>query len=268
MAITLDPSIRKLLRQLYQEIGLTRDGLPYTAEFDVFHRRLCEERRETFGKQEAWHALDTELRRGGAKGMEQGTPAPELSHDEKQALRNVMPGPVSRRGRWPYTHEFERACEDFNTLTGRSLPIHAVWRAVCDLGKKGQGPARQLVDDPVVSDSIAEYTETRRLTSERRFFARNAKLVKLAKQEYGATCQACGFDFKGKYGAIGTGYIECHHLSPLAERSEDEWSKGIRTNLKEVTVLCANCHRMVHRRRPALALEELQEAIRNASQRR
>jgi predicted HNH restriction endonuclease len=28
-----------------------------------------------------------------------------------------------------------------------------------------------------------------------------------------------------------------------------------------VTVLCADCHRMIHRKRPALSLQELRETI-------
>jgi hypothetical protein len=106
-----------------------------------------------------------------------------------------------------------------------------------------------------------DYEEGTRSASERFFFARNQSLVKAAKQEYGFTCQACGFDFKKVYGDLGAGYIECHHLNPLSERPEVDWGEGIRSRLDDVTVLCANCHRMVHRQRPALSLAKLRKII-------
>jgi 5-methylcytosine-specific restriction enzyme A len=73
---------------------------------------------------------------------------------------------------------------------------------------------------------------------------RNASLVKSVKARKGHTCEVCGTNFERCYGAIGLGYIEVHHLKPLASL------KGARTALnpeKDFAVLCGNCHRMVHR---------------------
>lgn len=106
-----------------------------------------------------------------------------------------------------------------------------------------------------------EYTEARRRTSERYFFSRNPSLARAAKQMYGTQCQACGFDFEVIYGEIGKGYIEAHHLNPLSERAENEWTEELKTTVDEVTVLCANCHRIIHRRRPALSLDELRAIL-------
>jgi hypothetical protein len=106
-----------------------------------------------------------------------------------------------------------------------------------------------------------EYAEGRRAAHERYFFARNRSLVRRAKEYYGYTCQACSFNFADKYGELGAGYIECHHLNPLSERSEEEWTEGIRTRLDEVTVLCSNCHRMIHRQKPTLSLVQLKSMI-------
>jgi len=109
-----------------------------------------------------------------------------------------------------------------------------------------------------------EYAESRRRSSERYFFARNPRLTEAVKQHHGYRCQACHFDFAAKYGELGSGYIEAHHLNPLSERPELEWTDELKTRVADVTVLCANCHRMIHRRRPALALEELRQAIETA----
>jgi hypothetical protein len=116
----------------------------------------------------------------------------------------------------------------------------------------------------VATDVHAEYTESRRRSSEKYFFARNPQLIAAAKQHYGFECQACGFDFAAKYGELGNGYIEDHHLDPLSERPELEWTDELQTSVDKVTVLCANCHRMIHRRKPTLSLDELKIRLKEA----
>lgn len=113
-------------------------------------------------------------------------------------------------------------------------------------------------------DSHQEYAEARRRTREKFFFTRNPQLVLAAKKFRKPICEACEFDFHDFYGSLGEEYIEAHHLSPLSERPEREWSEELYTNLEGIALLCANCHRMIHRRRPALTLEELRKAIREA----
>lgn len=56
-------------------------------------------------------------------------------------------------------------------------------------------------------------------------------------------CEACDFDFALVYGELGAGFAECHHILPLSE------SEGIReTTLADLAIVCANCHRMLHKR--------------------
>ncbi len=74
---------------------------------------------------------------------------------------------------------------------------------------------------------------------------RDSQLVKRAKKRFKRThgrlfCEACEFDFHSRYGALGTDYIEAHHVTPL--------SKGPRrAEPTDLMMLCANCHRIVHR---------------------
>lgn len=70
-------------------------------------------------------------------------------------------------------------------------------------------------------------------------------------------CEVCGFDFERTYGERGRGFIECHHLDPL---SSDTGARVTRQD--ELALLCANCHRMIHSRRPWLALDELRAILR------
>ncbi|GMO57972.1 HNH endonuclease [Bradyrhizobium ottawaense] len=69
-------------------------------------------------------------------------------------------------------------------------------------------------------------------------------------------CEACGFNFSLKYGDRGNGFIECHHAKPVSELQPGE-----KTKLNDLILLCANCHRMVHSRRPWLSLDELRQII-------
>lgn len=74
---------------------------------------------------------------------------------------------------------------------------------------------------------------------------RDAGIVRRAKERFRKVhgrlfCEACAFDFQAKYGSLGEGFIEAHHVTPLAEGSRY-------TNPDDLMMLCANCHRMVHR---------------------
>ncbi|MFE5137243.1 HNH endonuclease [Streptomyces fagopyri] len=76
----------------------------------------------------------------------------------------------------------------------------------------------------------------------------------LAKGE-SLACEVCGFDFEEVYGDVGAGYVECHHVVPLHEAGEGK------AKLRELTLICANCHRMIHRRAPWPTPAELRAAI-------
>lgn len=89
-----------------------------------------------------------------------------------------------------------------------------------------------------------EYIEDLQLFRSHKRIERNTRLVKAVKRSQGSICQVCKTDFEKIYGEIGRGYIEAHHLTPLAEL------KGQKISLnpwKDFAVLCANCHRMIHR---------------------
>jgi len=80
----------------------------------------------------------------------------------------------------------------------------------------------------------------------------NKKKDQVLKASGKLECEACGFDSKVKYGERGEGFAECHHTKPVSSLRPNE-----KTKLSDLIVLCANCHRMVHRRRPWLTLSEL-----------
>ncbi len=86
---------------------------------------------------------------------------------------------------------------------------------------------------------------------------RNPQLRAQAIAKYGYHCQVCGFDFEEFYGDIGAGYIEVHHLCPLSEQKTEHIA-----TIEDVAVVCANCHRVLHRNgREPISLDELRKAI-------
>lgn len=87
---------------------------------------------------------------------------------------------------------------------------------------------------------------------------RKKKIDSVLRQGCPLTCEACGFDFEATYGPRGAGYIECHHIVPLHEAGEG------RTKLSDLALICANCHRMIHRRAPWPTPGELRHLIQEA----
>jgi 5-methylcytosine-specific restriction protein A len=74
------------------------------------------------------------------------------------------------------------------------------------------------------------------------------------------TCEVCGFEYSEKYGDLGRGFAECHHTKPLGELS-----KKTKTMLEDLSIICANCHRMIHRTNPLMTIKELAEYIEHIS---
>jgi len=93
-------------------------------------------------------------------------------------------------------------------------------------------------------DEAALGKEDLRTLREHKRVERNRKLARQAKLVHGYKCKACGFDFEATYGAIGKDFIEAHHLTPIAQFKGQVVALDPRADF---TVLCANCHRMIHR---------------------
>lgn len=95
-------------------------------------------------------------------------------------------------------------------------------------------------EDDEVGLGIEDFTNLR----EHKRIERNQSLAKSVKKKHGYTCKACGFNFYEVYGEIGKEFIEAHHLTPIS------MLKGQRVFLNpktDFTVLCSNCHRMIHK---------------------
>jgi 5-methylcytosine-specific restriction protein A len=84
-------------------------------------------------------------------------------------------------------------------------------------------------------------------------YERDPQLRQKAIDIHGTKCNACGFDFMQVYGELGYGYCQIHHIKPLSEIGKKTYINP-KTDL---VPLCANCHAMVHRVKPALSIDKL-----------
>ena len=118
--------------------------------------------------------------------------------------------------------------------------------------------------DPMVNEIIDDDYEGREgklLTRVHKYRERDPKIIKKKKEQVLKSsgkleCEGCGFNFKVNYGERGEGFIECHHIKPVSKVEKNE-----KTKLVDLILLCSNCHRMVHRKKPWLNLDELTELI-------
>jgi 5-methylcytosine-specific restriction enzyme A len=119
----------------------------------------------------------------------------------------------------------------------------------------------ETVPEPA-GDEIEEAEEGRVVTALHRRCERDPKLVQAKKRRALAKlgklgCEACGFDFQERYGERGEGFIECHHAKPV-----HTLKPGDKTRIDDLRLLCSNCHRMVHVKRPWLTMDQLVTSLR------
>jgi 5-methylcytosine-specific restriction protein A len=79
-------------------------------------------------------------------------------------------------------------------------------------------------------------------------------------EHWGLQCIVCRFDYETAYGDVGIDYIEVHHLRELS-------TIGARYRVdpvKDLRPVCANCHAMLHRRRPAYTIRWLRRQLRTS----
>jgi len=67
-------------------------------------------------------------------------------------------------------------------------------------------------------------------------------------------CEACGFATQVTFPGLGGEVCEIHHRLPLASASE-----AVDTHLEDLAVLCANCHRAIHRTNPLMSVEDFRD---------
>lgn len=111
-------------------------------------------------------------------------------------------------------------------------------------------------DDPYTS--IISDKEGKRKIIYSTKYERNPKLRKKAIELHGTQCMICGFDFEKNYGIAGKSFIEVHHIKPLSDIGCE-----VEVNAEtDLVCVCANCHRIIHRRRDGIyTIDEVHKMI-------
>ncbi len=73
------------------------------------------------------------------------------------------------------------------------------------------------------------------------------------------SCECCGFNFQNFYGEPGRDFCEVHHTKPLADAVERT------TPLDDLAVVCSNCHRIIHRKKPMITVGQLSTLVKKES---
>jgi hypothetical protein len=185
-----------------------------------------------------------------------------LGVDVVKAVLDVEWPEWRRNGAPPVARTYSSIDEYFSQGVGHLCPEHVLAK---DHSREARDLQRLAADilDPMDIESLRElptreFEEGRKklLSHTRLEKVRNSALVRAAKRLFKAKhghlyCEVCAFDFDKAYGARGKNFIEAHHNIPVSEIT-----RSTKVTVDNLTMLCSNCHRMIHRR-PWLTVDGL-----------
>jgi hypothetical protein len=88
-------------------------------------------------------------------------------------------------------------------------------------------------------------------------YERNPEARRQCIEAHGADCCICGFSFGDLYGAEAEGYIQVHHIRPLAEVHGDH----VVDPVKDLRPVCPNCHAVLHLGQRCRTIEEVSRLL-------
>jgi 5-methylcytosine-specific restriction protein A len=145
------------------------------------------------------------------------------------------------------------------------IPRSEVWLEIQPYTEKSVVNYENVFDDlSAIQESEAEKERISKTEGGKKLvisyrYERSPSLRESAFRIHGYDCGVCGFNYEKKYGIWGKQFAEVHHVRPL---SENEGVRTVTDPEHDLIVLCANCHRMVHRKRGiTLSVEELKNKI-------
>lgn len=127
-------------------------------------------------------------------------------------------------------------------------PVKVLWA----LSEADGSPTVALPEEMEVV-GVETVFEGARKTIEVNVYERDPNARRKCLAHWGTICVVCSFDFAERYGELGEGFTHVHHLRPLGEVGEGYELDPV----ADLRPVCPNCHAMLHRKRPALTIEEL-----------
>lgn len=269
MKAALDSSARKLLKELKPEPGLTFPALKISeTTTGGFHARLA-----------SWRSMRVHLelwldRAAGGDVPRYWYGFSSRSQSPIRRLLGALPSalgtnraPLEERDfEWDEAEGFYKYSNPNKAAQSAPYWEHypgSAFFGVYDWGGHGTQakkepwlwPAVQFFSDRLsalanLTDSEVEGWEGEKrirfvMHRKREAALRQAKLKAVASAANGQlACEVhnCGFVFQQKYGRLGEGFAEVHHKLPLSTLIGET-----KVKLKDLAVVCSNCHRMIHR---------------------
>ena len=151
---------------------------------------------------------------------------------------------------------------NFTDLTSGNYSNQWELRRVSDAIRALVPLGQILPPSAAVTNEEEDAEEGRLLSRAHRFRERDPSIIgrkkhRALQQQKSLSCEVCKFDFEKVYGERGYGFIECHHTKPLSELSPE----GATTKLADLSLVCSNCHRMIHKSKPWLSMDQLRELL-------
>ena len=140
-----------------------------------------------------------------------------------------------------------RTIKDFTTK--KEIELNLLQKNIFSLFKINSQYNKEFLDEILnydLDDFEVVEGEVNEILRRHKFYERNKTIIQKvkekAKKENKLFCSVCNFNFEKYYSELGNGFIECHHIYPIAK-------SGIRkTSEDDLVLVCSNCHRMLHRK--------------------
>jgi 5-methylcytosine-specific restriction protein A len=112
-----------------------------------------------------------------------------------------------------------------------------------------------FVSNDVVTDIKETFREGKSKDIIQTRYERNPEARKRCLTHYGYSCKVCSFNFENHFGEVGKGFIHVHHINQISEIGREYEIDPI----KDLIPVCPNCHSMIHSKRPAFTIDEINE---------
>lgn len=159
---------------------------------------------------------------------------------------------ISLANRFAHGNDFP--ADKFNAIEAKEYFLRS--------GYKVRDRRRQAQNFIAPQDDESAFPEGGECFKRHRYLERDSAITRKAKKKRLAEvamleCDVCGFNFESRYGDLGRGFIEAHHLTPVAKLEGKT-----KTKITELGLVCSNCHRMLHRGLAPLSIAALRRVIR------
>jgi 5-methylcytosine-specific restriction enzyme A len=168
-----------------------------------------------------------------------------LTQEERELVRS---------GSFLYQHEIRWARQELvieGVISRPSISGRAIWKLTQDV----RVPPNEYEN----RENNRTYTEGKSIQVLVNVYERSTGARQECLNHHGYSCKICGFNFELFYGNIGKECIHVHHLIELNSIGSEYQIDPV----KDLIPLCANCHYIIHRRRPAFSIGEIKALLSN-----